>query len=130
MVYYPLDYTTRDGDTELAQAVNTGIKQRRRAHDDTPAAIGTNLRQAKARRTLNIGTWLGQRHKTFSAAPPHHKSNESLHEGDDADHRAGPRTQGVQGTDNYSNTDQTRPNAHRTIKKARQTEAAARTTPV
>ncbi|ETV66231.1 hypothetical protein H257_17273 [Aphanomyces astaci] len=106
--------TAQDGDTALAQAVNTGIKQRRRAHDDTPAAMDTNLRQAKARRT----------------PPPHHTTNKSLHERDDADHCDDHRKQVLQGTNNYSNTDQTRPTAHRTLTKARQTEADARTTPV
>ncbi|RHZ01106.1 hypothetical protein DYB35_007210 [Aphanomyces astaci] len=55
--YYEQYVTTaQDGDTALAQAVNTGVKQRRRAHDDTPAAMDTNLRQAKARRTRDIDT--------------------------------------------------------------------------
>ncbi|ETV65660.1 hypothetical protein H257_17655 [Aphanomyces astaci] len=61
--------TAQDGDTALAQAVNTGIKQRRRAHDDTPAAMDTNLRQAKARRTRDIDTWLGQRAKGLLGSP-------------------------------------------------------------
>ncbi|ETV69188.1 hypothetical protein H257_15017 [Aphanomyces astaci] len=73
---------------------------------------------------------LGSGHKAFSAAPTHYTPNKSLHEGDDADHRADHRKQGLQGTNNYSNTDQTRPTTHHTLTKARQTEAAARTTPV
>ncbi|ETV68039.1 hypothetical protein H257_15809 [Aphanomyces astaci] len=69
--------TAQDGDTALAQAVNTVIKQRRRAHDDTPPAMDSNLRQAKACQTLDIDTWLGQRAQGLlgSTNAPHAQQN-------------------------------------------------------